>query len=522
MRKTLLVLGLLLEASLVQAQATWSTEVAPIIYNKCASCHRSGGIAPFPLITYQDAVNNSGSINTQAQNRTMPPWPPDPTFNRLAHERLLSQDEIDKIADWATHGTPQGNISLAPPPPTFSTTGDLPGTPNLISKIPKYTSTANTGDVYQCFVIPSGQTADKYVTALEALPGNRGIVHHVLIYADTTGTCAALDAATPGPGYLNFGGVGTNDAILMGAWVPGSAPMQYPSGFGVRLPKNADIVLQIHYPSGTAGQLDTTEVHLFFSSTSTGIRNLSIDPVLNYISNISPALNIPANTTKSFTEHFQVPFFNMSIFGIFPHMHLLGKTIDCFGVTPAKDTQKYIRINAWDFHWQGFYMFRNVIKVPANTNLYSNAFYDNTTGNPENPNNPPKDVHAGESTTDEMMLNYFIYTAYQPGDENIVIDNSPLVNLGVGNYYKTDQLFSLVPNPANSQVIIKYYIEHTTTGKLDIIDMQGRIVRQLFNGEMKQNYYANTYSISELPAGMYTVRLSTADHVVNQKLLIER
>src|SRR5690606_4991431 len=118
------------------------------------------------------------------EKKFMPPWPPDHTYSRLAHERLLSQLEIDVIGKWVDDGAVQGDPNLAPPTPTFSTDGDLPGTANLTTTIPHYTSTANTSDVYRCFVVPSGQSVDQYITAFEAVPGNRPVVHHVLVYAD--------------------------------------------------------------------------------------------------------------------------------------------------------------------------------------------------------------------------------------------------------------------------------------------------------------------------------------------------
>lgn len=523
MNGRILLLVAILVANLSQAQTpVWSTDIAPILYNKCATCHRSGGIAPFELKTYADAQSHAGTIATEVQNRTMPPWPPDPSYNRLAHERLLSVQEVQKIADWVNGGAPSGTISSAPPFPTFSNTGDLPGTPDHITKMPVFTSTASTGDVYQCFVIPSGLSVDKYVTALEAIPGNRSIVHHVLIYADTTGICRQRDLQTPAPGYVNFGGVGTDSAILLGVWVPGGAPLQYPTGFGALLPKNADIVLQIHYPAGTAGQKDSTEIHFFFSTTAI-THPIRIDPILNHTSSsiLSPyPLSIPANTTKTFNEHFPVPL-QGSLLGVMPHMHLIGKSINVFGVS-GTDTQKYIRINNWDFHWQGFYMLRKLVKIPFLSNLYSQAYYDNTTNNPENPNNPPVTVNAGENTTDEMMITYFIWTPYQAGDETIVIDNSPLVDLGVkGNYYTSNQLFTPYPNPATNELTIKCYFPGEINANISLTDLQGRLVKTFIKQEKLQGYIAKTYSIADIPNGIYILQLRTEEQVFKEKIVIQ-
>lgn len=524
---------LLLSAALIAGLSTistaqtivWSKDVAPILFNKCASCHRTGGIAPFSLLDYTNSFAKSGPIKTAVKSKFMPPWPPDHKFSRLAHERLLSQMEIDVISRWVDEGAAQGDPNLAPPTPTFSTDGDLPGTPDLTTLIPHYTSTATTGDVYRCFVIPSGQSVDKYITAFEAVPGNRPIVHHVLVYADTTGTCASLDAGDPGPGYTSFGGVGTNDAILLGGWVPGTQPIKFPTGFGVRLPKNSDVIIQIHYPAGTNGEVDSTKIKFFFSPTT--VRNVSIDPVLNHV---MPSvlqghpLHIPANQTKTYVERLTIPFITSTILGVAPHMHLIGRSMTVFGVTAANDTQKYIRINDWDFHWQGFYMFKKLVKVPPNTTLYASAFYDNTSNNPFNPSNPPQDVNAGEATTDEMMLTYFMYTPYQAGDENIVIDGTdPLSVNNTTTYYQGQLLLAPYPNPATNEVLIKCHFDKPGTASIDMIDIQGRVVKQLArNITVKEGYSVQSYSISDLADGIYTLRMHTTEGVKTEKLVVKR
>lgn len=500
----------------------WSTSVAPIIYNHCSGCHHSGSIAPFALMSYQDAVTEAPSILHDVQNRIMPPWPPDPSYKHLAHERILSQQEINTIVSWVNNGTPQGNISLAPPPPTFSTNGLLPGTPDYIGQIPTFTSPAGVGqDVYQCFVIPHTDSIDRYITAFEAVPGNAGIVHHVLVFADTTGICRRLDSLSPGPGYLNFGGVGTDSAVLIGGWVPGSAPLVYPSPFGVKLPHNADIVLQIHYPANTIGKKDSTQVHFFFSSSNTGMRDLYIAPVLNYFDNINAPLYIPANTTRSFNETFTTPF-SFSLLGIAPHMHLIGKSIQVYGIN-AGDTQNYIKVNNWDFHWQGFYLFPKIVKVAASTLVRADAFYDNTTSNPSNPNLPPQDVYAGESTTNEMMLVFFVFTLYAPGDENIVIDSTATLSTLPVNYYKGQQLLTPYPNPTSNELIVKCYFDVPDKGSMDLLNVQGKVVHHFSsNQNINEGYNTFSYSLPELPNGQYILRVCTSKQVLTQTVIVQQ
>jgi mono/diheme cytochrome c family protein len=523
-KRLLLLAAVVFSVSESKSQTpVWSTDVAPILYNNCASCHRQGGIAPFSLLTYVDATSHGAAMSAAVSNRIMPPWPPNPNYKNLAHERLLSQQQIDKIVNWVSGSMPQGDPNLAPPIPTFSNNGDLIGTPNKIVKIPVYTSPATTGDMYRCFVVPSGVNVSKYITAFEAIPGNRGIVHHVLVYADTTGQCAQLDAQDPGPGYTSFGGVGSNSAIMLGGWVPGTAPLQMPSGFGVRLPANSDIVIQIHYPAGTSGQVDSTEIHFFFSPTN-NVRNVYIEPVLNHFTTMENGpLVIPANTTKTFTERYDLPpFINMSLLGVAPHMHLIGRNFTSFGITPTNDTQRYIQINEWDFHWQGFYMFKKIMKVAGGTKVYARAFYDNTTNNPENPNSPPQTVTAGEATTDEMMIEYFIFALYQNGDENIVIDSTISVGVPGLTYYHGQQLLETYPNPASNEVVIKCYLEEKQPGSIDIIGLDGKLVKTFMPLQiMNEGYMAYRFSIAEIPSGVYQVRFRTSEGVKTDRLVIQ-
>lgn len=504
-----------------KAQQLWSTDIAPLLYNNCVSCHRPSGIAPFSLMTYQDALTYAGSIASSVSSRRMPPWPPDPEYSRLAHERLLSEAEIQKIVDWASNGKLQGDPALAPPQPVFASGGELPGTPDMIVKIPEYASTAQTSDVYQCFVIPSGLAVDRYITAFEAIPGNRSIVHHVLVYADTTGVCAQLDAASPGPGYTSFGGVGTNDAVLIGGWVPGTQPQKYPAGFGVKLPKNADIVIQIHYPAGSGGMLDSTKLHFFFSPGF--VRPVFIDPAINHAFGLTNGpLIIPANETKTFHAHFPVPSdLNVSILGLAPHMHLIGKNIHSFLVSPSGDTTNLIRINNWNFHWQGFYMLPKLLKVEGGSDLHASAFYDNTPNNINNPNNPPQTVVVGEGTTDEMMLIYFIYTVYLPGDENIVIDTLYPLSTGPQPYYRGQQLLEVFPNPAAADIVVKYHSDKRDKISVALIGMNGQVIRMMDpSRELDQGYHALKYSVSGIPPGLYQLRLATSSGVLAEKLMI--
>lgn len=526
MKKNLFVFVFLLYSDLVFAQTpTFCDDIATIFYQNCTSCHRTGNIASFPLVTYLDAVSSGFAIQDAVTNHRMPPWPPNPNFNRLAHERILSQTDIQKINDWVNGGMPEGNTANLPALPNYPT-GSQIGTPDDVLQLLNYTVSVATDD-YRCFVVPSGYAADQMMKAVEFIPGNTAVVHHVLIYWDTTGICQQLDNQDPNPGYEGFGGVGNDAAELIGAWVPGSTPFVLPTGMGINIPANADIIAQFHYAPGSNGLSDSSKINFFYQSTGGFTRPVFFDAPLNHLDPASLQewpLIIPANTTQTFHEQFTVPL-DLSILGVAPHMHLIGKSINAFGVTPTNDTIPFIEIENWDFHWQGLYQFRKVLKVPSGTILYSVATYDNTSANSNNPNNPPQMVTAGESTLDEMMLSFFEFTVYFPGDENIVIDNSPLVSLATNDISTQDknQSLFLYPNPSTNKMIVEFTIPVNGNYSLEIKDLLGKTVKQLFpDRKMETGNYRFQYSIGELPTGNYLVVLNNGTNINTGKLIIAK
>lgn len=510
-----------------QTTPTWADDIACLLYTHCTGCHNDNGIAPFSLMTYSEAAAAASAMPYAVNNGVMPPWPPDRSYRSLAHERYLTAEEIQLINDWVNGGAPEGNSSNAPTAPVYS--GDAVITnPDLVVQIPTY-AVGSADDIYRCFVIQNTETTDKFITGFEVIPGNRSIVHHVLVFQDETNTPVTLDANDPGPGYTSFGGIGSQSAKLIGGWVPGQGVFQTPAGMGIKLPASTNIVLQIHYPAGTQGMEDSTKIHIQFSPSST-LREISIQPPLNHITSLTDGpLVIPANTIRTFHEEYTIPV-NLTVLSVGPHMHLIGKSIKAYGLTPQGDTIKFIDIPDWDFHWQGSYMFRNPIKIPAGTVLYGEATYDNTVGNPNNPNNPPQQVTVGEATTDEMMVIYFSYLFYNNGDENIVIDNSTSIEHYNNCQYNSvteveettdENYFTVFPNPAANSLNIsckKLFADNTL---LIIYDALGREVESLQIPASANANNANI-TISHLPSGIYSLQLKSDNISAAKKFVVQR
>ena len=414
--KKLLIILLYLPFILFGQNPNYSEDIAPIIYNKCLQCHHSGGISPLPLETYANAVSNAGMIQHVTSNGEMPPWPPDTLFQNYAYENTLTLDEIAKITDWITNGAPLGDTSLLPPMPTFSNSSQL-GTPDLELQIPTYSSTATSNsDDYVCFSIPTGLSQSRKIRAIEVIPGNLQTVHHVLVSIDlfpnnsivTTPNCM-------GP---------TGDMIY--GYAPGSVALTYPTttsnSFGVELPANSSISLSMHYPEGSFGQIDSTKVRFYFYPQSTVIREITTEFVINEGLFGAPFI-LPPNQITQITGSYGPTTQDYSFMSVFPHMHLLGKDLDCIAVTPTNDTINLIKINNWDFEWQGFYFYKTFVKIPAGSMIYAKGNYDNTVS-ATNPN--PVTVQSGLNTEDEMFIFIFQFLPYQLGDENISIENGSI------------------------------------------------------------------------------------------------
>ena len=384
---------------------TFNKEIVRIFQDHCQTCHHPGDIGPISLMDYASAYPDRLQIKLKTKDHEMPPWKPTAACGDFADARGLSQDEIDTITKWVDNGAPEGIPADLPKPLTFSGGWAL-GEPDLVlSYAEPYTPPA-TGDMYRCFPIPTNLVTSQYVEAIDVKPGDPTTVHHVIAYLDTTGASQTLDEKDPGPGYTSFGGPGFDiadpSAAALGGWAPGARPTKLPDGVAMSLPANSRVVLQVHYhPHNGAPKPDTTRIGIYFSKTKPS-KLLRILPLINTTFTIPP--NDPSyRVTAAFTSPAS-SFFDAHAWIIAPHMHLLGRKMRVTATLPSGKTECLINIDDWDFNWQGQYRFKDAVALPGGTRVSLEAFYDNSSDNPRNPNDPPKPVSWGEATTDEMCI----------------------------------------------------------------------------------------------------------------------
>lgn len=408
--RVLLVCAFAWRVPAVYGQPTYAREVARILQAKCQQCHRAGDIAPMELASYAQAADWAQDIKRVISEGIMPPWKPVEGHGKFRDSYGLTDQEKQDLLAWIDGGTPLGDE--ADMPEALPARGEWSlGEPHKVVQMAESYRPLRGRDIYRCFVMDPQLDEDKYVSAIDVLPGNRKSVHHVIAYLDTTGKAEQLDAADPDPGYSCVGGPGTFDdvslttltdissiSLTLGGWAPGARPHLLPEGVGMFLSKRAKIILQVHYYTNVSVEPDQTRLGLYFTPQKAD-RWLVFFPMVQTRLNI-PAGDPAAKATYSFTL---LPGMDAKIINVFPHMHLLGRDIKVEATRGGK-TEPLIWINNWDFNWQGSYTYESEVAVPALTRLSMTCTYDNSVNNPRNPSNPPKNVRWGEGTEDEMCV----------------------------------------------------------------------------------------------------------------------
>jgi peroxiredoxin len=417
---------------------TYHRDVAPILQKNCQTCHRPGEVGPFALMNYKQAVNWADDIKTYTQARTMPPWKP-AAGGPFHNERRLNDQEIAVLAAWADGGTPEGDPKDAPAPASFPSGWQL-GQPDLILTAPEEFTLGGTGhDVFRCFVMPTNLTEDKKVVAIEVRPSNPRVVHHTLQFIDTAGQGRKLEAkqqvkdkenpihegdqvVDKGPGYSVAMGVGFTPTRGLGGWAPGNMPRFLPEGTCYELPKNSDIVMQVHYHRNGRVEKDLTQVGLYFAKKKADrLYQGSVIPGRTGNLPLGMFFSIPAGKEDFVLQGDAYCSADCTLFTIMPHMHMIGRKIKVTMTPPGGPTKTLVAIDDWDYNWQETYIFKTPVRVKAGTRLDVEAHYDNSANNPNNPSSPPQTVTYGEQTTNEMCFIFLGGVADQPGGRALPI-----------------------------------------------------------------------------------------------------
>ncbi len=362
---------------------TYSASVAAILERKCQSCHRPGQVGPFPLITYEQARKHARMIAEVVEDRRMPPWHADPRYGKFRNDRRLTDQERATLLAWVKADAPEGAPSRNQTPRTTSDDWTI-GKPDVILTMPEPYQVAAEGTLpYQYFRVKTNFKHDVWIQAAEARPGERSVVHHILVQVDG-------EKESP---------IGTSDAHgYLTVYVPGDAPSIFPPGTAKRIPAGADIVFQMHYtPTGTP-KTDRSSLALIFAKTKPQFEAITYGIA-------QTRFEIPPGAPDTRVEsNFTVPK-DIRLVSLFPHMHLRGTSFSYAVVFPDGTRETLLSVPAYDFAWQSVYRLAEPKRLPKGTRIECEAHFDNSAGNPANPD-PRKSVRWGPQTYEEMMIGY--------------------------------------------------------------------------------------------------------------------
>lgn len=391
-----LAVPLLLAACHGEPTVTWSRDVAPVLWENCAACHRPGEIAPFSLLSYEEAEQRAAQIAEVTRIGFMPPWLPEHGFGDFAGERRLTAEEIATLQTWAEEGAPEGDPADLPPRPTWTPGWQL-GEPDLVvSMADPYVVPAEGRDVFRNFVLPLPVEERRWVETLEFRSDNPPVVHHVILQVDESGAARRRDAGDPGPG---FGGMDLADSHMPDGqflgWTPGRVPDRGLPGVAWRLDPGTDLTLQLHLTPTGRPEPVTATVGLYYAE-----RPPTRHPFGLMLG--SEEIDIPPGVDDySIRDRFRLPV-DVHALGIYPHAHYLGDRMEVWADLPGGEKEWLIKIADWDFNWQDEYRYREPVPLPAGSVIHMLYTYDNSAANPQNPNHPPERVTYGYQSSDEM------------------------------------------------------------------------------------------------------------------------
>ncbi len=405
-------------------EATYYRDVLPILQNHCQVCHRKGEVAPFPLVTYDDASLWAELIRDNVAGGIMPPWKPTAASIPLLHDARLPKKEIETINNWYEKGLAKGNEKDAPAPikfkPTNAWDGDTP--PDLIIEVPETFHLAAKGDDhYRTMVMPFNNKEPLYIRKSQFIPGNPRIVHHALYFYDGSGI--VLDAqnrmetrkppengadADWGFGYNSGMGLGfipnpnnikrnkDNPGSSFGGWVPAIDPLEAPKGTAWIIPPDSNIFFQIHYHRTGKQETDRSKIGIW----------LNKQPPTKFLGSSlvdTKFTIIPAGSKKFKSTGTKEVMVDSYCYTISPHAHMTAEEMRLWYTLPGKSEKiLLLEIKNWDFNWQQRYYPEKQIFMPKGTIISTEWIYNNSNSNNSNPFHPPKPLFLGESTLDEM------------------------------------------------------------------------------------------------------------------------
>jgi hypothetical protein len=403
---------------------TFTRDVAPIMFAKCAGCHRPGEVAPMPLLSYGDARPWASAIKQRVSTRAMPPWHADPAHGTFRNDLRLSDREIDTIVRWVDAGAREGDPAALPALPKFPDGWQI-GTPDAIFEMAQDFEVPASGEIpYQYFEVPTNFAEDRWMQAGEVRAGDRAHVHHIIVYVREpvriarpnvvsvraiANTAAAPPTPRPQPAAApparpaaqGARPPGGGDAMLVNWAVGEDAPIHMP-GTAKRIAAGSTLIFQVHYTTNGKPGRDRSKIGLVFAKEPPQ-REIRTGLIAN------AAFAIPPGADNHAVEAEATFSADVKIHSMHPHMHLRGKDMTYTATYPDGRREILLRVPKYDFGWQTDYWLAQPLLLPKGTKVHVAAHFDNSPANRANPD-PKATVRWGDQTWEEMMIGFFTYT----------------------------------------------------------------------------------------------------------------
>jgi mono/diheme cytochrome c family protein len=395
-----------------QRRPTFAADIAPIILERCASCHRPGRPSPFSLLSYDDVRPHVKEILAATQARTMPPWlaTQGAGFPALKDDPRLTDKQIAMITTWVRNETPSGNLRKAPQPTSYPLGWPL-GAPDLTVEVPRVIAVeAGENTVSRTVVVPIDFPTDLWVSAIDYQRGDAGIVKFANLFIAPPDLRITDDDALPGVGGLlgtgsleNYGDQlltaarGLTDA---GAWVPSFTRRLMPDNLSLRIPPRWNIVVRLHIQAGKDDAAENGRIGVYFAKpvARRAVKPISVPPALG----IAAGLSIPAGATRHVVrDTFELPV-DVEAVGARAYANALGRDLTMQAELPDRTVRSLLRIDRWDAGWPDTYYFETPIKLPKGTTIRVEIAYDNSEDNPRNLFSPPRRIGWGRMSVGEV------------------------------------------------------------------------------------------------------------------------
>jgi hypothetical protein len=376
------------------ATPDYAKDIAPLLKEKCAYCHVEGGIGPFAMNSYEVVRGFSPMIREVVLTKRMPPAQVDPHVSHFQNANYISSEQQQTLVHWIDAGAPRGKSKKDPMSDVKPLTNEWQlGPPDYIVEVPAYTVPATGVIDYFNHVIDLPFAEDKYVRAVQFIPGDKRVLHHLLSYMSTPDFDRSKAQTEE------------NVRDFLEGYAPGKTDAtQFPKDTGVFVPKGYKLVMQMHYTTMGKEVVDKTRVGLYFHKSPPKYKYLT-----HPISHGGVALQIPAGENEYKMNSSFVFNEDTMVYALRPHMHYRGRAFSFKVVYPDQTTEMLMNVPNYNFAWQPTYRLTEPKFLPAGSRIITNGIYDNSKFNAYNPD-PTVMAKGGPQSWDEMFIGYVTYT----------------------------------------------------------------------------------------------------------------